>query len=101
MSVSLRTGLSNHAHNPGRFTAPTVKVRLWKSRPARFISAVFFPFSTACPFRPCGITSRCWRAFGGPARLRYHGVSRIIPGTAPPELGLAGRLNLTFRQYDV
>ena len=37
--------------------------------------------------------------FGGPARLRYHGVSRIVPGTAPPELGLTGRFNLTFRQY--
>ena len=37
--------------------------------------------------------------FGGPARLRYHGVSRILPGTAPPELGLSGRFNLTFRQY--
>ena len=37
--------------------------------------------------------------FGGPARLRYHGVSRIVPGTAPPEIGLAGRFNLTFRQY--
>jgi len=39
--------------------------------------------------------------FGGPARLRYHGVSRILPGTAPTELDLAGRFNLTFRQYDV
>jgi alkylated DNA repair protein (DNA oxidative demethylase) len=39
--------------------------------------------------------------FGGPARLRYHGVSRIIPGTAPPELALVGRYNLTFRQYDI
>jgi alkylated DNA repair protein (DNA oxidative demethylase) len=39
--------------------------------------------------------------FGGPARLRYHGVSRIVPDTAPPELGLPGRFNLTFRQYDV
>jgi len=39
--------------------------------------------------------------FGGPARLRYHGVSRIVPGTAPPELELTGRFNLTFRQYDV
>ena len=38
--------------------------------------------------------------FGGPARLRYHGVSRIAPGTAPPELGLSGRFNLTFRQSD-
>jgi DNA alkylation damage repair protein AlkB len=38
--------------------------------------------------------------FGGPARLRYHGVSRIVPGTAPAELGMTGRFNLTFRQYD-
>jgi alkylated DNA repair protein (DNA oxidative demethylase) len=37
--------------------------------------------------------------FGGPSRLRYHGVTRIIPGTAPPELALDGRFNLTFRQY--
>jgi DNA oxidative demethylase len=39
--------------------------------------------------------------FGGPARLRYHGVSRILPATAPPEVGLSGRFNLTFRQYDL
>ncbi|MGH9144391.1 MAG: alpha-ketoglutarate-dependent dioxygenase AlkB, partial [Vicinamibacterales bacterium] len=39
--------------------------------------------------------------FGGPARLRYHGVSRIVPGSAPGEVALAGRFNLTFRQYDV
>ena len=38
--------------------------------------------------------------FGGPARLRYHGVSRISPGTAPPALALHGRFNLTFRQSD-
>jgi alkylated DNA repair protein (DNA oxidative demethylase) len=37
--------------------------------------------------------------FGGPARLRYHGVSRVVPDTAPPELGLSGRFNLTFRQF--
>jgi len=38
--------------------------------------------------------------FGGEARLRFHGVSRIIPGTAPPELAMTGRFNLTFRQSD-
>ena len=38
--------------------------------------------------------------FGGPSRLRYHGVSRITPGTAPRELALSGRFNLTFRQSD-
>jgi len=37
--------------------------------------------------------------FGGPARLRYHGVTRILPGTAPPPLGIDGRFNLTFRAY--
>ena len=39
--------------------------------------------------------------FGGPSRLRYHGVSRILPGTAPVELQMTGRFNLTLRQYDV
>jgi DNA alkylation damage repair protein AlkB len=39
--------------------------------------------------------------FGGPARLRYHGVSRTVPGSAPPALAIGGRFNLTFRQYDV
>jgi DNA alkylation damage repair protein AlkB len=37
--------------------------------------------------------------FGGPARLRYHGVARILPDTAPVGLGFEGRLNLTFRQF--
>ena len=37
--------------------------------------------------------------FGGPARLRYHGVARILPRTAPANLGFEGRLNLTFREY--
>lgn len=35
--------------------------------------------------------------FGGPARLAHHGVPRVHPGSAPPELGLAGRLNITLR----
>lgn len=37
--------------------------------------------------------------FGGPARLRYHGVARIVPDSAPPALHLNGRFNLTFRRY--
>ena len=37
--------------------------------------------------------------FGGPARLRYHGVTRILPGSAPPGLPFEGRLNLTFRKF--
>ena len=37
--------------------------------------------------------------FGGPARLRYHGVTRILPGSSPSVLGLEGRFNVTFRQF--
>jgi alkylated DNA repair protein (DNA oxidative demethylase) len=37
--------------------------------------------------------------FGGQARLCYHGVSRVLPGSAPPALALDGRFNLTFRQF--
>ncbi|WP_329280728.1 alpha-ketoglutarate-dependent dioxygenase AlkB family protein [Streptomyces sp. NBC_01451] len=35
--------------------------------------------------------------FGGASRLAYHGVPRVYAGTAPPELGLTGRLNITLR----
>jgi DNA oxidative demethylase len=35
---------------------------------------------------------------GGPSRLRFHGVTRILPGTAPQGTG-PGRFNLTFRKY--
>jgi DNA alkylation damage repair protein AlkB len=37
--------------------------------------------------------------FGGLARLRYHGVTRILAGSAPAALGMEGRFNLTFRQF--
>ena len=37
--------------------------------------------------------------FGGAARLRYHGVTRILPGSAPGALPIEGRFNLTFRRY--
>jgi DNA alkylation damage repair protein AlkB len=37
--------------------------------------------------------------FGGEARRRYHGVSRIIPGTAPAQIRMSGRFNLTFRRF--
>jgi alkylated DNA repair protein (DNA oxidative demethylase) len=51
------------------------------------------------PIEPLRLESGDAFVFGGAARLRYHGVSRIIPGTAPPDLDLEGRFNLTFRKY--
>jgi alkylated DNA repair protein (DNA oxidative demethylase) len=39
--------------------------------------------------------------FGRSRRLAYHGVTKIVRGTTPPELGFEtpGRLNLTFRIF--
>jgi alkylated DNA repair protein (DNA oxidative demethylase) len=50
------------------------------------------------PTRPILLRSGDVFVMGGPARLRFHGVTRILPGTAPPGTG-PGRFNLTFRTY--
>jgi alkylated DNA repair protein (DNA oxidative demethylase) len=36
--------------------------------------------------------------FGGPARMAFHGVPKVHPGTGPTELELAGRISVTVRQ---
>jgi len=50
------------------------------------------------PTSPLVLTSGDVLVMGGPSRLRYHGVTRIIPRTAPHGTG-PGRFNLTFRQW--
>lgn len=50
------------------------------------------------PTRPLVLRSGDLLVMGGPSRLRFHGVTRILSGTAPEGTG-PGRLNLTFRQW--
>jgi DNA alkylation damage repair protein AlkB len=50
------------------------------------------------PTRPLVLRSGDVLVMGGPSRLRFHGVTRILPGTAPEGLG-PGRFNLTFREW--
>ena len=75
---------------------PVVSVSLGDT--ARFL---FGGLRRKDPVEPRMLESGDAFVFGGPARLRYHGVSRIVPGSAPPQLEMTGRFNLTFRQYDV
>ena len=75
---------------------PVVSVSLGHT--ARFL---FGGLRRRDPVEPMLLESGDVFVFGGAARLRYHGVSRIVPASAPPELGLDGRFNLTFRQYDL
>jgi DNA oxidative demethylase len=50
------------------------------------------------PTSPIVLRSGDILVMGGPSRLRYHGVTRILSGTAPEGTG-PGRFNLTFRQW--
>ena len=50
------------------------------------------------PTSPLILRSGDVLVMGGVSRLRYHGITRILPGTAPEGTG-PGRFNLTFRQW--
>jgi alkylated DNA repair protein (DNA oxidative demethylase) len=73
---------------------PVVSISLGDT--ARFL---FGGCSRRDPIQAIPLESGDAFVFGGPSRLRYHGVSRIIRGTAPRELELAGRFNLTMRRF--
>jgi DNA alkylation damage repair protein AlkB len=72
---------------------PIVSVSLGDA--ARFVIG---GLSRRDPTNPLMLRSGDVLVMGGPSRLRYHGVTRILPGTAPEGTG-PGRFNLTFRQY--
>jgi DNA alkylation damage repair protein AlkB len=92
-----RMGLhQDRDESPESIARGTPVVSLSIGDAARFL---FGGFRRRDPIQKLRLESGDAFVFGGPSRLRYHGVSRIEPGTAPPGLAFEGRLNLTFRQY--
>ncbi|MFC4904668.1 DNA repair protein [Kocuria sp. CNJ-770] len=74
--------------------APIVSLSLGDACVFRFGN----PQTRAAPYRDVELRSGDLFVFGGPSRYAFHGVPRILPGTAAPELGMkGGRLNLTLR----
>lgn len=73
--------------------APVVSLSLGDSCVFRFGNTE----SRTRPYTDVELRSGDLFVFGGASRLAYHGVPRVYGGTAPPELGLAGRLNVTLR----
>ena len=53
------------------------------------------------PTVPVALGSGDAFVMGGPSRLRYHGVARILAGSGPAGLGLDGRISLTYRQFSL
>ncbi|ATZ28262.1 alpha-ketoglutarate-dependent dioxygenase AlkB family protein [Streptomyces lavendulae] len=86
-----RMGMHRDAEE--RSGAPVVSLSLGDSCLFRFGNTV----SRGRPFRDVELRSGDLFVFGGPARRAFHGVPKVLPGTAPPGLGLTGRLNITLR----
>jgi alkylated DNA repair protein (DNA oxidative demethylase) len=86
-----RMGL--HRDSDEQSDAPVVSLSLGDTCVFRFGN----PDTRTRPYTDVELRSGDLFVFGGPSRLAYHGVPRVHPGTAPPELGLSGRLNVTLR----
>ncbi|MCF3183481.1 alpha-ketoglutarate-dependent dioxygenase AlkB [Streptomyces polychromogenes] len=86
-----RMGMHRDAEE--RSPAPVVSLSLGDACVFRFGNTA----SRGRPYQDVELRSGDLFVFGGPSRLAYHGVPRVLPGTAPPALGLTGRLNITLR----
>ncbi|WP_020136982.1 alpha-ketoglutarate-dependent dioxygenase AlkB family protein [Streptomyces sp. 351MFTsu5.1] len=82
-----------HRDSDERTDAPVVSLSLGDTCVFRFGNTE----TRTKPYTDVELRSGDLFVFGGPSRLAYHGVPRVHPGTAPPELGLTGRLNITLR----
>ncbi|NSC24812.1 alpha-ketoglutarate-dependent dioxygenase AlkB [Streptomyces albus subsp. chlorinus] len=84
-----------HRDSDERSDAPVVSFSLGDTCVFRFGT----PEGRGRPWRDVPLRSGDAFVFGGPSRLAYHGVPRTEPGSAPPGLGLRGRVNVTVRAY--
>ncbi|MGC5567324.1 alpha-ketoglutarate-dependent dioxygenase AlkB [Streptomyces sp. FR-108] len=82
-----------HRDSDEKSDAPVVSLSLGDTCVFRFGTTE----SRGRPYTDVELRSGDLFVFGGPARLAHHGVPRVHAGTAPPELGLTGRLNITLR----
>ncbi|WOX07669.1 alpha-ketoglutarate-dependent dioxygenase AlkB [Streptomyces sp. N50] len=82
-----------HRDADERSDAPVVSLSLGDTCVFRFGN----PETRTKPYTDVELRSGDLFVFGGASRLAYHGVPRVYEGTAPRELGLRGRLNVTLR----
>ena len=76
-------------------TAPVVSLSVGATGVFRFGN----PSSRGRPWVDLPLESGDVVVFGGPSRLAYHGVTKLLPGTDDPAVGdLPGRLNVTVRE---
>ena len=83
-----------HQDKEERSDAPVVSLSIGDSCVFRFGNTQ----TRGKPYTDIELRSGDLFVFGGPARFAYHGVPKVLPGTADPACGMeGGRLNLTLR----
>jgi DNA oxidative demethylase len=114
MLIAMWRDLADYPHLPeaclANFYAPAAKMGLHQDRDEENLAApvVSLSLGDSCLFRIGGLKrnepTHSFRlnsgdafVFGGPARLAFHGVDRIYPGTSTL-LAEGGRINLTMRR---
>ena len=85
--------LGMHQDRDERSDAPVVSLSIGDTCVFRFGNAT----SRGKPYADIELVSGDLFVFGGASRFAFHGVPRIMPSTADPRLGVAGRLNITTR----
>ncbi|HSY15914.1 MAG TPA: alpha-ketoglutarate-dependent dioxygenase AlkB [Jatrophihabitantaceae bacterium] len=82
-----------HQDRDERSAAPVVSLSLGDTAVFRFGNTA----DRNRPYTDVALESGDLFVFGGAARLAYHGITRVLPGSGS-EIGLAGRLNITLRE---
>jgi alkylated DNA repair protein (DNA oxidative demethylase) len=84
-----------HQDRDERSRAPVVSLSLGDSCVFRFGNTD----NRGRPWRDVVLESGDLFVFGGPTRLAFHGVPKMLPGTEDADIGLRnGRLNITLRE---
>jgi alkylated DNA repair protein (DNA oxidative demethylase) len=83
-----------HQDKEERSDAPVVSLSIGDTCTFRFGNTE----TRGRPYTDVELRSGDLFVFGGPSRFAYHGVPKVLPGTADPATGMtSGRLNLTLR----
>ncbi|MFF3321280.1 alpha-ketoglutarate-dependent dioxygenase AlkB family protein [Streptomyces sp. NPDC002889] len=84
-----------HQDKEERSGAPVVSLSIGDSCLFRFGNTQ----TRGRPYTDVELASGDLFVFGGPSRFAYHGVPKVLPGTADPATGMSrGRLNITLRE---
>jgi alkylated DNA repair protein (DNA oxidative demethylase) len=87
--------MGSHQDKEERSPAPVVSLSIGDTCVFRFGNTQ----TRGKPYTDIELSSGDLFVFGGPSRFAYHGVPKVLPGTANPATGLTtGRLNLTLRE---